>query len=390
MQRAADGIAREAAHVERLLHHPFADKCRVAMDQDEQIPVPFGIAAAILPDPHATGGHGIDKFQMAGVGAQRQVYGLPGRGQMVMLIAQMIFHVAAAPLQFGIGIREFPEDGARTFAQDVGEHVQTPAMGHPQNNAGHALLTGVFDGEIQQRNQALAAFQGKALRPDEFCPDKLLEHHRVRQSRENAKLSLPAEGQPVLRALHAFLQPIAHPIIVNVHELNADGAAVGAAQPLDDLAQGQLTLRLHRRAGKGTVQVGLGESVTRQVELRWGDFGLTQRVHMRDDVPAHSIAAHQRVHAFLQNRHPLFLVLCHAVAPGRRRVENAVGTGRHGRNGDLASRLAVGQRGKIAPPFRRSRRGIAQIIRIHALHIGQIRGTEHCRFISHSFWSILF
>ena len=43
----------------------------------------------------------------------------------------------------------------------------------------------------------------------------------------------------VLGALHARLQPLAHLQVVDVHELHADGAAVGRLQPAQDLAQGQ-------------------------------------------------------------------------------------------------------------------------------------------------------
>ena len=78
------------------------------------------------------------------------------------------------------------------------------AMGHAQDNFLDALFGRLFDGQIQQRNQALAAFQGKALGPDEFFADEFLERDRVGQAGEDADLLLARQFQPVARAFHPF------------------------------------------------------------------------------------------------------------------------------------------------------------------------------------------
>ena len=108
----------------------------------------------------------------------------------------MIFHVPAALLQLGIGVGELPENRARTFSQNVGQHVEPAAMGHPQHDARHPMFPGVFDGQgnIQQRNQAFASLQEKLFAPTNFFRNKLLEHHRVSQPRENAQLLRASTG----------------------------------------------------------------------------------------------------------------------------------------------------------------------------------------------------
>ena len=112
---------------------------------------------------------------------------------------------------------------------------------------------------------------------------------------------IASERQLVLRALHAFLQPQTASIIINVHELDADGAAVGVAQPFDDFAQRQEAVRFHRRAGKLPVQVRIGQAVISRIEFGWRCLGLPQRVHLRDDVAARAVAADQRSPHFPAN-----------------------------------------------------------------------------------------
>ena len=100
----------------------------------------------------------VDEFQMARVETKREMHRLArGRGP-IRPVAQMILHVAVPAEKLGI-IGEFAKNQVRTFAQDIGQHIQAPAMGHAQDDFFDALLRRLFDGQIQQRNQTLASFQ---------------------------------------------------------------------------------------------------------------------------------------------------------------------------------------------------------------------------------------
>ena len=55
---------------------------------------------------------------------------LAGRGDVVVVVAQVILDVAAAAIQLGIDVLELAEDVLRALADDVGQHVEPAAVGH--------------------------------------------------------------------------------------------------------------------------------------------------------------------------------------------------------------------------------------------------------------------
>ena len=61
-------------------------------------------------------------------------------------------------------------------------------MGHAQHDFLDALFAGLFDRQIQQRNQALGTFQRKRFGARKLAADEFLEHHGVGQPGQNAQL----------------------------------------------------------------------------------------------------------------------------------------------------------------------------------------------------------
>ncbi len=153
-----------------------------------------------------------------------------------LAVAQVILHVAAAEVQLGVDVGEFAEDLLRALAHDVGQHVQPAAVGHGQHDFANALVAGLFDGQVQQRDQAFGPFQREAFGAGNrfwMNSSKIAASvSRVRMRNCSLRLSV----QPVLGAFHPVLQPLPHVQIVDVHELHADRAAVGVAQPLQNVA----------------------------------------------------------------------------------------------------------------------------------------------------------
>ena len=71
-------------------------------------------------------------------------------------------------------------------------------MSHAQDDFLDALFAGLFDREVQQRNQTFRAFERKTFCADEFLADELLERDGVGQPRENAELFVARELNAVL------------------------------------------------------------------------------------------------------------------------------------------------------------------------------------------------
>ena len=182
-------------------------------------------------------------------------------------VAEVIAHVAAPGPKLGLGVGELAEDFARRFADDVGQHIEAATVGHADDDVAHALAAGLFDGQVQQRHQGLAAFEREGLGAEEFLAQELLEDDGVGEPDQDAKLFLAGKRQAVLGAFHAALEPVPGGRVVQVHELDADGAAIGVAQALEDLADGQGLIIGQRGAAGEQVQVAVAEAVVAQLQL---------------------------------------------------------------------------------------------------------------------------
>ena len=268
MHRAADGITRQLAQIEGLLDDALAGKRSVAMNQYQQSLLAAALVIAVLLGAHAAHRNRVDELEMAGIEAQRQMDFVALGGDPVAAVAEMILHIAAAVMALAVRVVEFSEYLLRALAQNVDEHVQAAPVRHAEDDLIDALIAGPLDGQIEQRNEAFAAFQRKTLGADVFLLQELFENHGVGQPRQNAQLAFAAELQPIGRPFHAFLQPLADRHIIDVHELHADRAAVGLAQAVDHGA--------HVRSGPTGQGVGGNGALPmrrRQAEILGVEFG---------------------------------------------------------------------------------------------------------------------
>ena len=117
-------------------------------------------------------------------------------------------------------------------------------MSHRKDDLIETFFGSPFNGQLQQRNQTLTAFQRKALGADEFLANEFFEGNRVGQAGQDADLLVSAQLGAAFRTLHAFLQPSPHSEIVNVHELHSDRPAVSGAQAAKDFAQGERSVAM--------------------------------------------------------------------------------------------------------------------------------------------------
>ncbi len=117
--------------LKRFLHHAFAGKRRVAVDQQSHRLVAVLVVGQVLLGPHAAQGHGIDEFQMAGVEAQREVDLLTGFGGPIAGIAQVVLDVAAAQMQFGIDVGKLAENVLALLCMMLASTLSRPRWAMP-------------------------------------------------------------------------------------------------------------------------------------------------------------------------------------------------------------------------------------------------------------------
>jgi hypothetical protein len=299
VERPARAVAGQRAQVQDLLHHALAGEGGVAVDDDPQHAPPIEVPGAVLFRPHAAQDHGTHDLEVAGVEAQRQVHAPPGRGHVIAAEAHVVLDVAAALLPLGIGVLELLEDATRALAEDVGENVEPAAMGHADHHVVHAAGGRLFDGHVEERDQALAAFEREALRPQELSMDEGLEDLGVGQLAQDAPLLIGRQPAAVLGLLHAELQPLPDRLVVDVHELDADRPAVRVAQLVHDRAQRERVGAGGGGQREGQIKIGLGEAVEVQLQLVLVGRPLPERIELGRGVAAVAIGAGELVDLFL-------------------------------------------------------------------------------------------
>ena len=143
----------------------------------------------------------------------------------------MILHIAVAVHRLRQKILlELSENLIDGLAQNVGQDVEPAAMRHADNDFADQVVGRPLDDGFQDGNKRLGAFQGKALLTGEARLQKMLEKLGVMKALENLEFLGVVEAGPIATRLHAFLEPTADACVLNVHVLNADGAAVSVTQ----------------------------------------------------------------------------------------------------------------------------------------------------------------
>ena len=150
---------------------------------------------------------------------------------------------------------------------------------------------------LERRDHRLAAVQAEALGAGELDVQEALELLGLDQPLQDGALALGGELGLVADALDALLDPGLLVRMLDVHELDADRAAVGLAQHLHDLAQGRRLQPEHVVEEDRPVHVGFGEAVGLRIELRVVLPALqAERIEIGHQVAAHAVDAdqHQR------------------------------------------------------------------------------------------------
>ena len=128
------------------------------------------------------------------------------------------------------------KDDALRLAHHLRQHVEPAAVRHANADVLHAERAAALDDLLKRGDHGLAAVQTEALGAGEFQIAEFLEAFGLDQLGEDGALAFAREGDLLVRPLDAFLDPAFLRRIGNVHELDAQRLAIGAAQDGEDFA----------------------------------------------------------------------------------------------------------------------------------------------------------
>ena len=179
---------------------------------------------AILFGASTAHGHGVHRFQMAGIRNQVDVNFRPRAGHVFAGCAHVVFHVAAAQNAARIHVFKSGKDFFGRTPGHVHNHVQPAAVAHAHHQIHRAALTGCFENFIHQGDQGGHAFERKALVAEIALLQDLLEQVGPDELVENVLLIHRRLG-----TFHTLLDPAALYRVGDVKELGADGSAINPA-----------------------------------------------------------------------------------------------------------------------------------------------------------------
>ena len=219
-------------------------------------------------------------------------------------VAEVIFHVAIARHEVrDVVLRELGERAWRSDLQR--KFVSTfsrPRCAMPMTIS----LTPRFGQSSKMAcsadHERLAAFQRKPLLPHVFRVQEMLETLRLEQLAQQRDLEIAARApESAGRALDALAQPVPHADVLDVHELEADGAGVDALQRVDHLPQ----LHACGRPGKTSRRPARSRSFSAKPKLPQPQKRLLrpfigERVELGQRVADGAIGIDQALHARLQ------------------------------------------------------------------------------------------
>ena len=280
VQGAARVVAPRFGQRQRFHHHALPGKSRIAMHQQGQHVLAFGVAAAVHARTHRTLHHRVDDFQVRGVEGQAQVQRAVGRGN-VGTEALVVFHVAAGQA-FGDVLLEFGKQFLGQLAQQVHQHVQAAAVRHADHYFLQAALAGFMHHGVHGDDEAFSALERKTLLAHVLAVQKTLQAFCGGQAVEDAQFAFGIEHRLGPAAFHFLLPPAFLIEIAGVHEFGANGPGIGFAQRVEQLAQGHAFLAEKGVAGiEHRFQVGIGEAVKIQFQFRnHRAFGALDRIEV--------------------------------------------------------------------------------------------------------------
>ena len=157
------------------------------------------------------------------------------------------------------------------------------------------LVRGALQDGVQQRDGRLAALEAEPLLADVLGLQEGLERLGLVELGEDAHLLVV--GGLGVRPLDLVLDPLPLLRVLDVHVLDADGAAVGVAQHAEDVAQLGAAPAAEAAGDELAVEVPEGEAVVVDVEVGVRALAVLERVDVGHQVAAHAEGVDELLHA---------------------------------------------------------------------------------------------
>ena len=180
------------------------------------------------------------------------------------------------------------------LADKIGEHVEPATVRHADHKLLDAELAAAPQDRLERRHQRFRALDAKTLGAGVTAVEKPLERLGRRQNFENILLFGGRKAMAALPALELLLDPDAFSRHLDVHIFDADLAAVGPAQDIDNLAQTG-ALAVEDAVEKDlAIEIGFAKAVAAVIEFGIGPALIeAKRIEIGFEMPAHPIGADQ-------------------------------------------------------------------------------------------------
>jgi hypothetical protein len=291
---AAGAVAGQLRQIERLGDDTLPGERGVAVDEERQDGEGLRVRLPVLLGTHDPFDDRIDRLEVRRVRGERDGERRAVRTAPPALGALVVLHVARSLDGLRVEVPlEFAEDLGVGLADDVGEHVQVPAVRHAEDDLRDPGVGGRVEHGVEERDRRLGAFEAEALLTDVAQVEERLEGLRGIQAAEDVPL---LRGRHRLRgALDVVLDPELLLGALDVHVLHADRSAVGVAQDLEDLRQRQDLAPREPEGVKTAFEILRAEPVLTGVKVRaqLARFAL-ERVETRDEMAAHPVHVDER------------------------------------------------------------------------------------------------
>ena len=148
----------------------------------------------------------------------------------------MILHVARTLHRRWVDVAlKLLEDLVVALAHDVAEHVQASAVSHTEHRAMHSCICCAGENGVKNWNCRLGAIETKSLCSYIFCAQETFECFcSIKTFEHSALVDREIENSVTFNAL---LDPALFVGGVNVHVLDANGAAIRIAQHTKQVAK---------------------------------------------------------------------------------------------------------------------------------------------------------
>src|SRR6185369_10854627 len=193
-------------------------------------------------------------------------------------------------------VLELGKNIGERLAEDVGQHIESPPVGHAEHHISDPDSCAMADRLIKADDQRFAPLQRKPLLAEESAVEELFEKGCLLEFGEEMQLLFPVELLPVVQRFHPVDQPLPFVRLLDIHELDTDGTAVGFLHGFQYLAQGGGVLVIPP-CMENRIEIGVGKIKSGKIQVGVRNSTGGERVGAGDEVADIAISIDKRLNA---------------------------------------------------------------------------------------------